>query len=81
MKLDASFPSGSTNKVSKCSIEGNKLRVYVSTNCDLHKLPVSSNQRLLINVSGCGKFDFLVTESVVVKCENKPERSLKISVR
>ncbi|MBQ6061997.1 MAG: VWA domain-containing protein [Prevotella sp.] len=81
MNFNASFPRSSPYKVEKCSLEGNRLRVYVTSEKDVHKLPIASNQQLTISMSGGGQFDFLVTDNIVVKCESKPERSLKITVR
>ena len=36
---------------------------------------------LAVKLRGGRTFDFLVTESIPVKCESKPERSLKVSVK
>ena len=67
----------SVNKVEK---KGDRLRIYLSHG-DVHQLPVSLNVPLKITMTGGGPYDFLVTETVNVKCESKPERSLKITVR
>ena len=48
---------------------------------DVYHLPESINTPIRISMKGGGDFDILVTENVNVKCESKPERSLKINVR
>ncbi len=77
----ASFADGSKYRVKDTAIKNDKLRVYVAYDGDVHDLPPSEVNKLLISMSGGGEFDFLVTENIKVKCESKPERSLKISVR
>lgn len=67
-------------RVSKVEKKGDRLRIYLSHG-DVHQLPVSLNVPLKITMTGGGPYDFLVTETVNVKCESKPERSLKITVR
>ena len=81
INFKATFPASSTYRVSKVSKERDHLRVYISCNIDVHKLPASSIEHLRISSTGCEKYDFLVTEKITVKCESKPERSLKLSVR
>lgn len=76
--FSASFKSGSPYTVKKVEKKGDHLRVYVSHS---GTLPVSINVPMNVKMSGGGKFDFLVTEVVNVKCENKPERTLKITVK
>lgn len=66
--------------VSKVEKKGDRLRIYLSHG-DVHHLPASLNVPLKITMTGGGPYDFLVTETVNVKCESKPERSLKITVR
>ena len=80
-KFKASFPGESRYRVIDTAIKNDKLRVYVAYDGDVHDLPPSEVNRLLISMSGGGEYDFLVTENIRVKCESKPERSLKISVR
>lgn len=82
INFKATFPTSSKYKVSKVSKEGDDLlRVYISCKMDVHSLPASSFEHLSLTSTGCGKYDFLVTEKIAVKCESKPERSLKLSVR
>lgn len=47
----------------------------------MHSLPYSKCFPLAVKLKGGRTFDFLVTESIPVKCESKPERSLKVSVK
>ena len=82
INFNATFPTSSKYKVSKVSKKGDDhLHIYISCNVDVHKLPASSIEHLLISSTGCGKYDFLVTEKITVKCESKPECILKLSVR
>ena len=76
----ASFPSNCPYKVKKTEKRSNSIRVWVEP-IRGQKLPVLSNNNLIIRMTGGGPFDFLVTEKIPIKCEFKPERSLKISVR
>ena len=75
-----SFPAGCPYEVMKTEKESNTLRVWV-TSVSGQQLPLSSDYSLKVEMTGGGQFDFLVTEDISVKCEYKPERSLKISVR
>lgn len=79
--LSASFAKTAPYYVDKTTVENGKLRVYVKFKGSVHSLPKSSEYSLNVEMKGGGKFDFLVTETIKVKCESKPERSLKISVR
>ena len=79
--FNASFPANSRYHVNNVKVVNGKLRVFVTFSGNMHSLPVSEDNNLSIKMNGGGKFDFLVTETVVVKCESIPERSLKISVR
>jgi hypothetical protein len=81
VKFETHFANHSIYKVSKTSIENRKLRVYITFSGDVSHLPESSNESLAITMSGGGEFDFLVTETVDITCERKPERTLKISVQ
>lgn len=76
----ASFPSNCPYKVKKTEKRSNSIRVWVEP-ISCQKLPVLSNNNLIIRMTGGGPFDFLVTEKIPIRCEFKPERSLKISVR
>lgn len=76
----ASFPTNCPYKVKKAEKKSNALRIWVDTPSG-RNLPVSMVIPLNVTMSGGGNFDFLVTEKVSVKCEFKPERSLKITVR
>lgn len=80
MTFNASFPNSCSYHVNKVEQIGEVLRVWIG--CDnAKKTSMVSNNNMKIEMKGCGQYDFLVTENVIVKCENKPERTLKISVR
>lgn len=78
--FSAAVTGAATYNVSKVEKKGDRLRIYLSHG-DVHQLPVTLNVPLKITMTGGGPYDFLVTETVNVKCESKPERSLKITVR
>lgn len=80
--ISAQFPQGTPYTVSKTELlQSGKARVYVNYNCAQSSLPVLLNTKLSLCLKNKGNFDFLVTETVDIKCEYKPERSLKVSVR
>lgn len=76
----ASFPEKCLYKVTKTEKTSNSIRVWVEHAAG-QQLPVSCTYNLNVKMTGGGQFDFLVTEEIAVKCEYKPERSLKIAVR
>jgi hypothetical protein len=78
--FSAAVTGAAPYNVSKVEKKGDRLRIYLSHR-DVHQLPVTLNVPLKITMTGGGPYDFLVTETVNVKCESKPERSLKITVR
>jgi len=78
--FSSAFPNNCPYKVKKTEKISNSLRVWVEA-VSGRQLPVSANFILNVKMNGGGKFDFLVTEKVPVKCEYKPERSLKITIR
>lgn len=80
LDFKASFASSCPYKVKSVYKIGKNLRVWIDCP-NKTGLPISSNNQLNISVSGCGDYDFLVTDKVDVKCEFKPERSLKIIVK
>lgn len=79
--FNANFANSPVYKTTKTDVKNGKLRVYVTFSGDAAQLPVSKHEMLCVSMSGGGKYDFLVTENIDVKCESKPEKSLKISVR
>ena len=81
MKISASFPADAPIQVSKAQVVGNHLRIQVRNATDVHKMPPSALHEMKVTMSGGGPFDFLVTDKVKVKCESKPERSLKVTMR
>ena len=80
MMIEAQFVGDSPYKVKKVECFGSSLRVWVDFNRGI-SLPVSVDTKLQTKLNGGGLYDFLVTDNISVKCEYKPERSLKISVR
>lgn len=87
MRIDAQFADNTPYKIRKVERMNNnmndkesKVRMWVEANTN-NKLPVSLNTKVITTLKGGGQYDFLVTESISVKCEYKPERSLKVSVR
>lgn len=79
--LNAKFDSSSPYYVEKTTTENGTFRVYVKFSGDVYDLPVSKEFSLFVKMENAGKYDFLVTDIVKVKCENKPERSLKITIK
>jgi len=75
-----SFSSTCPYIVTKSECLGGYLRIWTKAR-DSKNLPVSSVNLLNVEMTGCGPFDFLVTDKIKVLCENKPERSLKIYVK
>lgn len=80
MKLHASFDVSCPYLVRSLEQSESKLRVWVDIK-QKGKLPISKVYSLNVNMTGGGQYDFLVTDNISITCENKPERSLKISVR
>ena len=78
--FSVSFPTDCPYKVKKTEMKSKSIRVWVEP-VSGQNVPVSSDYYLNVKMTGCGNFDFLVTEKIPVKCEFKPERSLKILVR
>ena len=79
--IKASFPSNSNIKVKNTQIKNGKLRVFVTVKGDIHSLPEEQTLRATITMTGGGKFDFLVTDAITVKCLRKKERTLRINIR
>ena len=78
-EFKASFPSDCPYQVKKVEVVENDrfLKVWVTK----PNTKESATHNLNVTMNNGGKFDFLVTDNVDIKCEFKPERSLKISVR
>lgn len=76
-----SFSANSPYYVKESKFVNGKLRVYIAFRGNVHSLPYSKYFPLAVKLRGGRTFDFLVTESIPVKCESKPERSLKVSVK
>lgn len=76
LKFEASLPEKSGMKVKNCEVTEGKLIVGIDVIGDTSRMPVSSTHNLSISVSNAGKFDFLVTGKVAVKCNNKKESVL-----
>lgn len=81
MEFVAKFLNDSPYYVTKTKLINGKLMFFVSYKGDIHTLPYSKVYPLGVKLRGGGIFDFLVTETISIKCERKPERSLKISVK
>lgn len=79
--FSAAFPSTSSYFIKRVSVHGNKIRCYVGYKGNMFKLPYSQKNVLTIKMIGGTKFDFFVSNKIIVKCESKPERSLKVSVQ
>lgn len=78
--FDCEFPANCPYSIRKGEVISNQLKVRVQKPSD-QKLPESANYILNIKMNNGGEYDFLVSEKITVKCEYKPERSLKITVR
>ena len=81
LTINACFDPSSPYEVTKVEQDAYKLRAFINVKENKSTLPDSASHRLNLTMSGGGEFDFLVTETVDVKCENKKERSLKIAVQ
>ncbi len=81
LTFSANFPQSSPYKVSNVSVVGDKLRIEVTHDCEVYELPALQTEILKVSMKEGGQYDFLVTDSVSVKCESKPERSLKVFVQ
>ena len=79
MGFNASFVGDCPYKVTKVEHKESALRIWVVPK--VTRLPLSVDCSLNVAMTGGGQFDFLVTSKITVKCENKPERSLKIHVK
>lgn len=71
--FNASLPKDSGLKVNSCKVKDGKLIVKIDIIGDKSTMPESSTHNLAVSVSNVGKFDFLVTDKVSVKCNNKRE--------
>ena len=80
MKLDAQFVSDSHYMVNKVEQKNGFIRIWIDPIKGAN-IPVSFNTKLKTELKCGGKFDFLVTDNISVRCDYKPERSLKITVR
>lgn len=73
LNFNASLPDDSGLKVKNCKVKDGKLIVKIDVTGDKSTMPVSSTHNLVVSVSNAGQFDFLVTDKVSVKCNNKRE--------
>lgn len=80
-KINGSFEASAPLKITKVEYVGNHVRFHVQTTTDVHQLPQSATHVMNLTLNSGKKFDFLVTDKVKVKCESKPERSLKVTIR
>lgn len=73
LSFNASLPESSGLVVKNCKVKDGKLIVKIDVIGDKHTMPESSTHNLTVSVSNAGQFDFLVTDKVSVKCNNKKE--------
>lgn len=73
LSFNASLPQDSGLKVKNCKVKDGKLIVNVDVTGNKALMPESSTHTLSVSVSNAGQFDFLVTDKVSVKCNNKRE--------
>lgn len=73
LSFNASLPETSGLRVKNCKVRDDKLIVSIDVTGDKLAMPSTLTQSLSISVSNAGKFDFLVTDKVSVKCNNKRE--------
>lgn len=69
----ASLPDASGLKVKNCKVKDGKLIVSIVVTGDKSSMLSTSTHNLSVSVSNAGQFDFLVTDKVSVKCNNKKE--------
>ena len=73
LSFSASLPTDSGLKVKNCTVKDGKLIVDIIVIGDKSTMPESSMHSLSVSVSNAGQFDFLVTDKVSLKCNNKKE--------
>lgn len=73
LKFSASLPESSGLKVKNCKVHDGKLIVNIDVVGNKSVMPSSSTHKLSVSVSNARQFDFLVTDNVYVKCNNKKE--------
>lgn len=73
LNFNASLPDNSGLKVKNCKVKDGKLIVRIDVTGNKTTMPVSSTCKMAVTVSNAGRFDFLVTDIISVKCNNKKE--------
>lgn len=73
LDFSASLPENSGLRVKSCTVKDGKLIVKIDVTGNKFTMPETSTHSLAVSVSNAGKFDFLVTDEVSVKCNNKRE--------
>ncbi len=73
LSFKASLPDASGLKVKNCKVREGKLIVSIDVTGDKYSMPSTSTYNLSVSISNAGQFDFLVTDKVSVKCNNKRE--------
>ena len=73
LSFKASLPDASGLKVKNCKVREGKLIVSIDVTGDKSSMPSTSAHNLSVSISNAGQFDFLVTDKVSVKCNNKKE--------
>lgn len=73
LNFNASLPNNSGLEVINCKVKDGKLIVKIDVTGDKSTMPVASIHDLSVSISNAGQFDFLVTDKVSLKCNNKRE--------
>lgn len=67
--------------ISDIKREDNNLHLYINHNMDVSVIPETNNLSVKILAETSDPYTFILTEDVSVICQNKKERSLKISIQ
>ena len=73
LNISASFSKDSKFAVKNSFIKNGNLIVEVDVTGNKSLMPESSTETLFLSISNAGRFDFLITEKVSIKCNNKKE--------
>ena len=73
LNFNASLPGNCGLKAVNCKVKDGKLIVKIDVTGDKTTMPTSSTHALSVSLSNPGQFDFLITDKVSVKCNNKRE--------
>ena len=81
LSFNCSFDGQCPYKITKSTIEGNKLRIFIDSPTPKSQLPAALDCPMSVRMSGGDKYTFLVTDKIVVNCKNEKEYSLKVTVK